>query len=232
MKKLLCSLVLAGSLIAPLGTASLASAASTTQYNTNTDKCKVAVVGNTNTVGKSDSRFVENGDGTVSAKVVVSGTEPCTQTVSIASWKAPYGVNGYTPIKDQTLVDSKTVTLGLGTHTITIKIADCRYQVDLLYGAKTTTPSGTAEYPAEQKLGWVQAGTKVCAKPVTTPNPAPTPAPVTPTTPTPPANGGGDQPAPAAELPNTGAGNIAAVFFVTTLVAAAAYRFTFARQRA
>ena len=231
MKKSLFALAFAVSALAPLGTSSLASAATTT--TTNAANCTISVVGSTNGVGQATSRFVVNADGTVSTTVVVKGTD-CTKTVSLASWRAPYGVKGFQPLTGQTLLTSKTYALGEGTHKLTIDKADCMYQIDLVNGSEATV-KGTPVYTSGMLLGFVQAGNKVCEKPVVTPTPtpAPTPTPSTPATTTP-----TDTPTPPASveapavLVNTGAGDTIALFGFTVVAAALLHRVVTRRRLA
>lgn len=228
MKKSLYMLAIAGAITVAGGVSSSVSAA-TTQHNTNTPNCNVSVIGKTNTVGKSDSRFTyDPATRVVSTKVVVKGDADCTKDVSIASWRAPYDSEDFRPYRDQTLVDSKSVNLGVGTHTLSVNTDDCLYQVDLLYG-KETTVDGTADYPDSQKLGWVQSGTKICRKPVVVTPPAPETPVETPAAPV-------ETPVAAVEepetLPEVGTGGLAAVFGVTATVAACLHRMVTRRLNA
>lgn len=142
----------------------------------------------------------------VSTVIDVRGDAVCKKTVTIVSWKATDGNFTY-PITGQTQYAHVTETLGVGTHTITVPIPNCYFQIDLLNGTSTTAPDGTPNYVAGQLLGWLQGDSGNC----TQPTPTPTPTPVTPSTTT------TVQYQPTT-LVNTGPGDVIALFGLTTLV--------------
>jgi hypothetical protein len=231
MKKLFYSIALAAAMIFSVTPSVFAAASTTALQSTNTPSCNITIKGTDNSVGGSNSRFVNNGNSTVSATLTVAGDSNCIQTVSEASWRAPYGSNSVLPIANQTLLTSQTVTYGVGTYTLTIAIPDCMYQVDVMYGPEATV-SGTPEYPESQKIGWVQAGTGVCeptpvVKPVTPIKPTSTPV-ATIVTPTPVATSAPTPTTPAVATPtvlvNTGPGSVIGIFASVTIVAAIAHR--------
>ncbi len=207
----------------PMSLNTSVSAAAVPAQNTNTATCSIAFVGTTDDQGKSTSKFTNNGNSTVSATLVVKGDSNCQQTISVASWRAPYGINGFAPLVKQTLLNSSTTTYGVGSHTLTVKVADCMYQVDVTHGTNPTV-NGTPVY-GSTLFGWVQAGTTVCEPAPVTPV-----VPVTPATPTPVVPVQPAAPVEPTVLPNTGAGNTIALFGAVTIAAAFTHR-AFMRRR-
>jgi LPXTG-motif cell wall-anchored protein len=200
--------VIAVSLGLSVAAAQPASAATTT--------CDAVAVGTKNTAGNTDSRFVVNSNGTVSATFEVKGDATCQVAVSMAAWTAPDATHGR-PYDQQKMFDHATSTFGVGRHTLTVKLPNCFYQIDLARGANPTGPNGSAVYEAGRLMGSLHGGTKVCETPTppTTPPTTPQP-PVTPVTPV----------APTPEvLPNTGAGSTAAIAAVVAVIAGTAYHY-------
>jgi hypothetical protein len=188
--------------------------------NNSSTNCAVNIVGD-----HANQFSVVNGIAT--AQVTVTGAANCSETVTLASWAAPIGVNGFLPLDSQKLVTSTTQAFGVGQHTISVKIADCMYQVDMLQGSKATDPNGNPDYAvagSPQLIGWVQAGTKVCepapvtpVTPTTTPTVTPTATPVAPTDP--------QVQAAATVLPNTGPGSVIGIFAATTIIGTLVHRY-------
>jgi hypothetical protein len=178
-----------------------------------TGACSVVATGTKNTTGASNSRFVANNDGTVTGSVTVTGD--CQQTVTIASWQAPDATHGL-PYSAQKLYAHTTATFGAGVHTLSVKLPDCYYQVDLVRGGSATGANGGAVYDTSVMMGSLHGGSKVC----TTPTPPTTP--VTPTTPETPVT-----PAPTmpGSLPETGASFLIAVFGVGIAAIAGATQY-------
>lgn len=181
------------SVSAAVMTAAPASAATTSTT------CTVVSTGTKNTAGAADSRFVLNKDGTVSASFKVSGND-CKEDVTLATWEAPDGVHGL-PYSAQKLFSHVTGTFGTGTHTLTVKMPNCYFQIDLVRGNQATDSNGGPEYGTVSHipmLGSLHGGTQTCEQPPVTPPVTPPTTPVTPpktpvTTP--------------AALPNTGTGS-------------------------
>lgn len=115
-------------------------------------------------------------DGVATAHFSVSGKHDCTAPVSLASWRAPNGSPNVEPISKQTLIDSKTQTFTPGNYTMTIKLPDCNYQVDLVRAARATAADGTPNYASGEVADFIQAVIKTCEPPVTPPPPATPPA--------------------------------------------------------
>jgi LPXTG-motif cell wall-anchored protein len=205
--------VIALSLAVSVAAAQPASAAAT--------NCDAVAVGTKNTAGNTDSRFVVNGNGTVSATFEVKGDATCQMTVSMAAWSAPDAAKGR-PYDQQKVFDHVTGTFGVGKHTLTVKMPNCFYQIDLARGANPTGPNGSAVYETGRLMGSLHGGTKVCETPTPPPTPPTTPQPpVTPVTPV----------APTPEvLPNTGAGSTAAIVAVAAAIAGTAYHYVRGRR--
>ncbi len=172
--------------------------------------CTVKAVGTKNTAGANDSRFVLNADGTTTAAFIVTGTD-CNEAVTIASWQAPDGLKGR-PYSEQKLFAQNTGTFTSGTHTLTVKLPTCFYQIDLVRGTSATDKNGGPEYDTSVMLGSLHGGTQACTIP--TPPPQPPTPPVTPT--------------PPKTLPNTGTGSN--IFLVSTIVAITGYAFSYVRK--
>ncbi|HSX35918.1 MAG TPA: LPXTG cell wall anchor domain-containing protein [Patescibacteria group bacterium] len=172
---------------------------------TATTVCTVKAVGTKNTAGNSDSRFTLNSDGTVTGAFTVTGTD-CNEAITLAVWQAPDADKGR-PYSEQTLFGHTTGTFAAGTHTLSVKLPTCFYQVDLVKGTSPTDSKGGPEYTKGTILGSLHGGTQACT-PITPPNP-PTP----PTPPTPPVT--------PPVLPNTGTGSN--IFVLSAVVAVAGY---------
>ena len=121
----------------------------------------------------------------------VKGPTGCSAQVSLVSWRAAYGATSILPFNTQVEVDGKTGVYKQGTYTLTVKVPDCYYQVDMSIGPIPAPGSG-ANYGNGNVQDFLQAGNTVCVAPVTvtvakTPTPTPTvvnPAVATPQTPT------------------------------------------------
>lgn len=163
-------------------------------------------------------------NGVATAHIHLSGSENCQLTVSMASWQTtalhdPANDKTYQSdfYKTQKLYDSATKTFtGAGNVTMSVKVPDCFYQVDLVRGASATGtyPGGAAGgplYPKGAMIHSLHGGTKACGG-----NGGGTP------TPTPSVLG-------ATTLPDTGASDFASLG-LASLVSAGAYAV--ARRRA
>ncbi len=140
-----------------------AGALSLTAQADSTTACTVMSTGKKNTAGNADSRFVLNNDGTVSATFTVTGTD-CNEAVTIASWQAPDNMKGQ-PYSEQKLFAHTTDTFTTGTHTISVALPGCFYQVDLIRGSNTTGPDGSAVYTKGSLMGSLHGGTQTCTPP-------------------------------------------------------------------
>lgn len=170
--------------------------------------------------------------GRVSSTVTVTGTY-CTADVTLVTWKAPNGTDGK-PYSAQKVYDYQTLKqVGPGTYTLSAKMPDCYYQVDLLNLPTPTDPNGGPDYRGSQLLGYLHGGSQSCDQPSPTPSPTPkptpTPTPIKPTptpvvpTPTPvaPTPTPGEV-LPAATLPDTGAETASAVVGLTAMISTGA----------
>jgi len=179
--------------------------------------CSAKMVGTSDTTNKSNSRWTMNDHGVVTGKIVVSGDDGCTQTVTLAAWQAPNAVKGQ-PYDQQKLVDHMTATFSKGTHSLSIAAPNCFYQIDMVRGGKATGPDGTAKYEASSLMGSLHGGTKACEVTTVTPQ-----TPQTPSTP--------ETPQAPAELVNTGAGSTAFTFAALAAVVGAVAHFAVRRTR-
>lgn len=142
-----------------------------------TPTCTVTPLGGQ---GYSGHYFVNNGT-SMTAQFTVSGDQGCTAAVTFSAFEAPNAT--FQPLSQQTLYAHTTGVYGIGTHTITVAIPDCYYQVDLLLGTSPTASDGTANFAWGQIIGYVQGGNKSCTQPTPpSPTPQPTPPPAAPTT--------------------------------------------------
>lgn len=181
--------------------------------------CSVLAIGTQNTAGQEKSRFVLNGDGTVSATFKVTGDENCEQDVTLASWQAPDADKGQ-PYEQQKLFAHVSGTFGLGTHTLTVKMPDCFYQIDLVRGNVPTGPNGSPVYEAGRMMGSLHGGTKKCEE---------TPPQTPPKTPEPPTEP--EVKSEVTTLPNTGIGsNVAIIALLVSVVAGAGHYFYHSRR--
>jgi hypothetical protein len=171
--------------------------------------CTVAMTGSTNTANKAGSRWTLTSNGSATGTIKVTGNANCKQTVTIAAWEAPNGENGR-PYDQQKLVSHFTETYSVGTHSISIAVPDCFYQLDMIRGANAAGINGTAQYQPGSLLGSLHGGTKSC---VVTP-------PVTPPTPQPPVT-----PAAPTELPKTGVGSNVAIVASAGMVLGTAFQY-------
>jgi hypothetical protein len=168
---------------------------------TQTETCTVKAVGKKNTAGNPDSRFVLNGDNTVTAVFEVKGNEDCKLEVTLASWQAPDADKGR-PYDQQKLFKFVTGTFGVGTHKLTVALPDCFYQVDLVRGSKPTGIDGGPVYEQGRMMGSLHGGTKVCEPPKPPEEPKEKPK----------------------ELPKTGPASILGLFTGTAIAGGAAHK--------
>jgi len=156
----------------------------------------------------------------VTATFTVTGNS-CKVDVTLAAWQAPNGDKGM-PYDQQKLYSHATGTFKPGTHTLTTKLPNCYYQVDLVTGSKPTDAYGGPRYATENRLRRsLHGGTQSCT-PVTPPVTPPTTPTPTPTI------------QPTATLAKTGASANAIVAIVLTTVVAStvAFRGYLARKNA
>lgn len=205
-------------------------AATTTSAETASNSCTVKVVGTSNSAGKSGSKFALSSDGSqATVAMVMTGDANCKSTVTLGSWEATKSF----AFDKQTLFDHSTGTFGLGTHTLSVKKANCYFQLDLVTGASAAGIGGEPIYKGTpiKLLAFAQGGTQVC----TTATPASTiPTPSVPTTPTPqlPAAPTAAVTVAPTALPNTGAGNVVGIFAIVAAAGAAMHRiFSIRRNR-
>jgi LPXTG-motif cell wall-anchored protein len=187
------------SLAATVAVVSLGSVAFTTVPATAaTTSCTVKAINTRSATSTPANRFGLNSDGSVTSTFMVSGDENCQQAVTLADWQAPTGKDAKgQPYDKQKLFKFVTGTFGVGTHTLTVQLPDCYYQVDLVRGSSPTDANGGPLYGKPVMMAALHGGTQACV----TPTP---PTPTSPTTPTPQTPVMPQQPT---SLPNTGAGS-------------------------
>lgn len=203
-----------GAVLGVLVVGSLRYATSAYAATSGPSACVVSPIVFSNGVGQLNS-FIINGD-TATTTLKVAGEAGCTATMTLASWQAPYGSSNFHPYAEQKLLYTKTETFTPGQYTMSVQLADCDYQVDLVRGTAATATDGTPNYAGGQLLDFIQAGNKVCEPPVVVP-----PAPTTPT-PTTPAPTPITTAATPTTLVNTGPG---AIIIIGVLAAVSGYIF-------
>ncbi|CAN5449036.1 hypothetical protein BH10PAT3_BH10PAT3_7400 [soil metagenome] len=192
ISKMLKSSIVLGLLVSVMSVAPVGATSTTS------NDCAVKMVGSSNSIGQANSRWTLNEDGSVTGNLKVTGNDNCEQTVTLTAWEAPNADKGM-PYDQQKLVGHVTKTFSVGTHTISIKLPNCFYQLDLVKGSKATGIDNSPVYETDVMLGSLHGGTKACETPV---------KPETPITPTVPK-----------VLPSTGAGsNIVVIAFVSTVL--------------
>jgi len=191
--------------------------------------CKIEPVVPITDIRDTGKNFTFNADGTITAKFKVTGDADCKKEAVLAVWKAPNGTNGE-PLIEQKLFDyaPKTATkYGVGEHTITAKMPNCFWQLDLLEGSDPRGVDGTANYgtflkPTRHMLDTMHGGDKECDVPV-----PPVQPPVRP-------EGGpevkGVQTTPA-ELVKTGPASIAGTFVGVSSLAGIAHTLVQRRRK-
>lgn len=201
---------------------SLAFATAPAAAATTTD-CTVKAVNTRSATSTPANRFGLNSDGSVTATFEVSGGANCHQAVTLADWQAPTGKDEKgKPYNEQKLYKHVSGTFGVGTHTLTVQLPDCYYQVDLVRGSSPTDANGGPLYGKSVMMAAFHGGTKACVTP--TPPKTPTPPTTTPT-PTPQTPAVPQQPT---SLPNTGAGSDIFLSALGASVLGAAFQY--ARQ--
>jgi hypothetical protein len=106
--------------------------------------------------------------------------------VSLVSYKAPSAAYSDESALQQTLYKFVTATVSGGTHTLSVGVPSCYYQVDFVYGLPITTFGGSEYYYKQGRMiESVTGGTSACTTPppveqppVQQPPPAEQPAPV------------------------------------------------------
>jgi hypothetical protein len=117
-------------------------------------------------VSSSSDIGIAGGSATVSFTVAAG----CSNIkLSLVSYKAPGPAFDAKAADRQTVHDSKTVLLGAGTHTLTVAMPNCFYQVDFVYGdviAKLGPAGSSNFYSAQGRLIKARnGGTGSCAPP-------------------------------------------------------------------
>lgn len=159
MTNLALSAVVLGAAVTALSVPTTVNAANTS----NTANCQVKTTGKVNTAGNSDSRFTLNGK-MVSAEFEVKGDATCKVDITLASWQAPNADKGR-PYSEQKLYKYVTGNFGVGTHTLSVELPDCFYQVDLVRGKNPTGPGNSPIYEAGRMMGSLHGGTEKCEEP-------------------------------------------------------------------
>lgn len=178
-----------------------------------------------------------------SVSITVSGD--CVERyATLVSWKSP-SPSGH-PLTAQKLYKYTTKKLTAGTHTVSVELPDCYYQVDLLGQKRPTSLAGDANYDAmgtDVLVNFKLGGTKSCTPP---PPPPPTPqkctipgmenipadspdckvVPETPVTPETPAT-----PDAPVSLPDTGAGAFAAIASTVTAAGSGVAHYVYRRKK-
>lgn len=156
------------------------------------------------TTGK-DAFAINNGN--VTATFTVEG-DNCKVDVTLVTWQAPNATDGK-PYDQQKLFSYTTGTFKPGTRTLTTKLPNCFYQVDLVTGSKPTDANGGPRYIQENRLRRsLHGGSQSCDTTVVTP----------PTTPT-------ASVTPQEELADTGASTNAIIATVVSTVVASSVAF-------
>jgi LPXTG-motif cell wall-anchored protein len=168
----------------------------------------------------TNNSIVQNGN-KVDVKVTVKGDADCKKTVSVATWKW-YNETGL-PLEEQRLFKTATQTFGIGTHTISVEVPDCRWQADLVEGTRATAADGTANYKigapndeTDRLMDFAFGQLAVCTDSVAQPT--------TPTTATTATNA-----ATITRLPNTGTGNM--LLNALTISSATGFAYSLVRNR-
>ncbi len=223
----LLGLALAGTLL-PLG--AMATSSPSPSPSPSPAVCSVTSTGTTNTAGSSAKDRFSIAGSTITGKFIVSGNANCKLNVTITAWTAPNGTDGK-PYNLQKVYSHNTGTYGVGTHTISTKLPNCFYQVDLIRGSNPTAADGSPVYAAGVLMGSLHAGTQVCTTPTPSPSPSHSPSP-TPTpsrtpnptpTPTPTATPEPKVLGTATKLPDTGGSLMGLVGLTGMIGTSAAY---------
>ncbi len=124
--------------------------------------------------------FTFNNDGTVTAQFKVTGDENCKKFAVLAIWDAKNSTGQ--PLEKQELFSSANndgKSFSPGVHTLTAKLPNCFWQLDLLEGTDPRGVNGTANYGTLMNPTRHMLDTKLGGKACEDPKP-----PVTPTPPT------------------------------------------------
>jgi hypothetical protein len=125
--------------------------------------------------GDSSHRYTVNSDGTVTARFKVKG-DHCKVTLTLVSWTAPNGTDGK-PYSAQKHYSHTIGTFKPGDHSMTTKLPNCFYQVDLIQGTKWDLfPAQPFEHGV---ITSIHGGTQSCTPPVLPPTTPPTELPHT-----------------------------------------------------
>jgi hypothetical protein len=197
--KLTAPAALAAAMVLPSGLA----AATTATDSPQPTNCAVVAVGSANTANQAGSRFTVQG-GVVSSKVKVTDDDECRETVTLVTWQAPDGNKGL-PYSAQKLFQHTTKTFAPGVYSISTKLPDCFFQVDLVRGSQPTDPNGGPLYGKDRMMGSLHGGTQACADPTPSVTPTPSASPTPSSSPSATPAVLGDSTQPPTTLPDTGA---------------------------
>ena len=145
-----------------VSSASVASAQTTQTFNSG--GCTIKVV------KPKTSAFNYSGN-LATVPLSITGPSSCKATISVASWNAPAGVNGFRPFENQQFFSGRTLKLGPGSYNVHVDIRTvCNFQTDVLNGSRQKSLGGNANYGSEL-MGYLQVSKGVC--PDFTPPPPP-----------------------------------------------------------
>lgn len=172
-------------------------------------------------------------------KVTLSG-KGCEQDVTLAAWKAPDA--DFKPYRKQVLAWYNNRTIKTGnkaseTVTMSIRIPDCYFQIDLVRGSNPRGIDGGGAYQEGRMIHGIKGGDKTCEVPETPETPDTPDTPVTPETPdTPDTPVTPEQPkvitvSSAKELPKTGPAAVTAAFGAASAAGAAGYNLYLRRRK-
>ena len=86
--------------------------------------------------------------------------------VSLVSYKAPSSAYSDESAPQQTLYKFVTATVSAGTHTLSVEVPACYYQVDFVYGLPITTFGGSEYYYKQGRMiESLTGGTNACTTP-------------------------------------------------------------------
>ncbi len=154
---------------------------------------------------------------TISIDFKVSGDSNCRKDFVLSAFTIPHKDGNPYPLEDQKLfADAKLKNAKPGTHTMTVNVPKCFYQVDLALGLNPTGPNGHLPFEPGRLLNAYVGGHGLKCE-VKTPKTTPTATPASTTHP--------------AELTSTGpSGVAAAALSVSGLSAIGHYLFSRRRQ--
>lgn len=108
---------------------------------------------------------VQSGDDVTVTFYLYGGCDP--RTLSFVSYTAPTSYFDRVTAEQQVVFDSVTGTFGPGTHTMSIEVPSCYFQVDFVRGTVITQfgPSSSTNYYGDQGrlIAYKNGGTTTCA---------------------------------------------------------------------